>query len=49
MRRHAGQAARAEAIARDAPDVETVIPALSSPGEKPRYPIAGPRVTTGPR
>jgi hypothetical protein len=35
----AAQAARAEAIAKAVPDVQLVIPALSLPGEAPRYPL----------
>jgi BON domain len=36
----AEQAARAEALARQVPDVQIVIPMLSLPGEAPRYPRA---------
>ena len=38
----AAQAARAEALARAVPDVELVLPMLSTPGETPRYPLAAP-------
>ena len=37
---NSAQAARAEAIAAGAPEVERVIPSLSAPGEKPLYPVA---------
>jgi hypothetical protein len=36
------QAARAEALAREVPDVELVVPMLGLPGETPRYPLAVP-------
>ncbi|HEV7914976.1 MAG TPA: BON domain-containing protein, partial [Albitalea sp.] len=39
----AAQAAHAEAIAKAARDVQIVIPALSLPGETPRYPLAAAR------
>ncbi|HEX6705783.1 MAG TPA: BON domain-containing protein [Albitalea sp.] len=38
----AAQAARAEAVVKAVADVQLVIPALSLPGEKPRYPTARP-------
>ena len=38
--RDATQAARAEAIAKAAPDVQVVIAAISVPGQAPRYPLA---------
>jgi len=37
------QAARAEAVAKAVADVQLVIPALSLPGDKPRYPVAAAR------
>lgn len=42
---NAGQAAAAEALARAVADVQIVIPMLSLPGERPRYPLATPAET----
>ena len=41
--RDAAQAALAEAIVKAAPDVQVVVPAISVPGQAPRYPLALPR------
>jgi len=45
--RDAAQAQRAEALAKAVPDVQVVIPAISVPGQAPRYPLAKPPGSAG--